>query len=525
MKDSIHKDLIEFPERYFDFYKIEEDQKLNVASLYLDGEALKLYQWLFRNNQLIDWPHFADKSTEGRFANLGQLPYVIEYQNCCEDSFGESDVLFPGRTYVHPQWSNITNSLLLQHHSEQLECKSNTNARKVLDESYDMHKDANSCSKSSKSIELFIPLNDMNDEEEIFTIRNELIESVIANAYKPTFWNNSIVSIPCDLSIFDIRKALDDHWNQLFARHFRKFYPFRLVQHWEEMHSIPSTFSYAKLMSKVTNGGRDYVGCFIMRPKFAECDGYDLKCLGSQSNLVEKSIILHGWDPEFFLDDGGIDKWTVQHWNSQKVDHQQLFEIFGQEHEPILPEWTTERCGKCRWVEDLDGNSKIKCNMCHIVVHQEFHGLDVAYHNVDTKERALWILSIPCNSCLKVCMICEHLQGSDNLCSKCTTNFCVLRALQAGYHMVLIEFDSWSNHISRYLSALTQTNMGEILSLRYFHPIVIFSNVGVDENVIDTALVKWLLLYFLPRIDQEDKDDIILVKATLNTHPSLNKFA
>lgn len=28
-------------EHYFDFYKIEEDQKLNVASFYLDGEALK----------------------------------------------------------------------------------------------------------------------------------------------------------------------------------------------------------------------------------------------------------------------------------------------------------------------------------------------------------------------------------------------------------------------------------------------------------------------------------------------------
>ncbi|WMV24913.1 hypothetical protein MTR67_018298, partial [Solanum verrucosum] len=242
------------------------------------------------------------------------------------------------RKYVHPQWSNITNSLLSQHHGEQLECKSNTNARKVLDESYHMHKDANSCDK--------------NDEEEIFTIKNEPIESVIANAYKPSFWNNSIVSIPCDLSIFDIRKALDDRWNQLFARHFRKFYPFGLVQHWKEMHSIPSTFSYAKVTSKVTNGGRDYVGCFIMHPEFAECDGYDLKCLGSKSNLVEKSIILHVWDPgihrvlvklkrlngssffhnqtqdvfmnakqlkrpvcvltmhqrEFFLDDGGIDK-------------------------------------------------------------------------------------------------------------------------------------------------------------------------------------------------------------------------
>ncbi|KAK6791633.1 hypothetical protein RDI58_010714 [Solanum bulbocastanum] len=232
------------------------------------------------------------------------------------------------------------------------------------------------------------------------------------------------------------------------------------------MHFIPSTFSYAKLTSKVTNGGRDYVGCFIMRPEFAECDGYDLKCLRSQSNLnffhnqtqdvfmnakqLRRPVcVLTMHQREFFLDDGGIDKWTVQHWNSQKVDHQQLFEIFGQEREPILPKWTTERCGKYRWVEDLDGNNKIKCNLCHIVVHQEFHGLEVAYHNVDTKERDLLILSIRCNSCLKVCVICERLQGSSNLCSKCTTNFRVLRALQAGYHMALIEFNSWSNHISR----------------------------------------------------------------------------
>ncbi|KAM3327123.1 hypothetical protein P3S67_002249 [Capsicum chacoense] len=48
-------------EHYFTFYKIKEDQKLTVASFYFDGEALEWYQWLLRNNQLIDWPHFADK--------------------------------------------------------------------------------------------------------------------------------------------------------------------------------------------------------------------------------------------------------------------------------------------------------------------------------------------------------------------------------------------------------------------------------------------------------------------------------
>ncbi|OIT33493.1 hypothetical protein A4A49_30684 [Nicotiana attenuata] len=39
-------------ERYFDFYKIEDSQKLTIASFYLDGEDLKWYHWLFRNKQL-----------------------------------------------------------------------------------------------------------------------------------------------------------------------------------------------------------------------------------------------------------------------------------------------------------------------------------------------------------------------------------------------------------------------------------------------------------------------------------------
>ncbi|KAK6777996.1 hypothetical protein RDI58_024714 [Solanum bulbocastanum] len=55
--------------------------------------------------------------------------------------------------------------------------------------------------------------------------------------------------------------------------------------------------------------------------------------------------------------------------------------------------------------------------------------LQVAYHNVNIEEPALGILiSIPCNYCLKVCVNCEHFQGYDNLCSKCTTNFNVLLA-------------------------------------------------------------------------------------------------
>ncbi|KAL3358901.1 hypothetical protein AABB24_015807 [Solanum stoloniferum] len=128
-------------EHYFDFYNIEEDQKLTVASFYLDGEALDWYRWLFRNNQLIDWPHFAAKvrirfkpkeleSVRGRFTNLGQVTYVNEYQNQnrCEDMlsrFHEKDVFSPGNTFVHPQWNYITNSLLPQHYAEQSTFQSN----------------------------------------------------------------------------------------------------------------------------------------------------------------------------------------------------------------------------------------------------------------------------------------------------------------------------------------------------------------------------------------------------------------
>ncbi|OIT26328.1 hypothetical protein A4A49_57860, partial [Nicotiana attenuata] len=66
-------------QRYFDFYKIAENQRLTIASFYLDGDALEWYRWLFRNKQLVDWEHFAAKvrtryyqkeleSAEGRLA-------------------------------------------------------------------------------------------------------------------------------------------------------------------------------------------------------------------------------------------------------------------------------------------------------------------------------------------------------------------------------------------------------------------------------------------------------------------------
>ncbi|KAH0643593.1 hypothetical protein KY285_034339 [Solanum tuberosum] len=90
--------------------------------------------------------------------------------------------------------------------------------------------------------------------------------------------------------------------------------------------------------------------------------------------------------------------------------------------------------------------------MFRIVFHGSIQHLQVAYHNVDIEEPALGILiSIPCNYCLK--------------CSTC-------------------------------FGGLIPYGLDRV------------RNASVDENVtFDNVLVKWLLLYSLQRIEQEDKED------------------
>ncbi|KAG5610527.1 hypothetical protein H5410_021808 [Solanum commersonii] len=400
---------------------------------------------------------------------------------------------------------------------------------------------------------------------------NKPIELVIANADKHSFWINSTVSTAYNLSIFYIRKALDDRWNQLFA------YPFGLALHWEVMPSIPSTFNHAMLMSKVTNDGRDYVGCYIifsldMCPELVECDGYALKCLVSRSNLVGNGIILHVWDlgihrhlvklnhlnsdilfhtqtqdflvnakqlkrpvysltvhqGESFLVGGGIEKRVVRRWNSQKLDCQQIFEIVRQKHEPVLARWTTERCGIYRWVEDLNDNNKIKCNMCHIIVHQDFHGLSNIQNLVSCFYPACANIELRKSYCFYPTP-CGILMASANAFVWAYITFSWSH-LEVAYHNV----DTLLNHINQYIIVLTKNEMEATLSLEFpsvcisvFSPhTVIFSNANVAENVtFDIALVRWLLIYSLQRIAREDKEDRILVKATHNIYPSLNKFA
>ncbi|WMV37084.1 hypothetical protein MTR67_030469 [Solanum verrucosum] len=171
--------------------------------------------------------------------------------------------------YIHPRSSNITNSHV---HGDQSECKSNTNACKMFDELSDRYEDSNPLDTSNKLIELSIAPNDLlnyfsrlvvvngcneeaknednNDEEDVVTIRDEPIKFVSANVDKPSLYINSVVSIPCDLAMFDVHNILDDRWNQLIVGYFGKAYPLELVQCWEEMSSILSTCSYAKLINR-----------------------------------------------------------------------------------------------------------------------------------------------------------------------------------------------------------------------------------------------------------------------------------
>ncbi|KAG5626061.1 hypothetical protein H5410_011279 [Solanum commersonii] len=54
-------DRISRAERYFTLLGFSEEHWLPLPSLYLDGEALKWFRWMFRNKQFFDWTHFKEK--------------------------------------------------------------------------------------------------------------------------------------------------------------------------------------------------------------------------------------------------------------------------------------------------------------------------------------------------------------------------------------------------------------------------------------------------------------------------------
>ena len=53
--------------QFFDYHRTPEDERLQVASFYLEGTALSWYQWMYRNYQLPSWPAFL-QALELRFA-------------------------------------------------------------------------------------------------------------------------------------------------------------------------------------------------------------------------------------------------------------------------------------------------------------------------------------------------------------------------------------------------------------------------------------------------------------------------
>ncbi|KAH0713005.1 hypothetical protein KY289_008964 [Solanum tuberosum] len=55
------EDWISRAERYFNFLGFSEEHWLPLPSLYLDGEALEWFRWMFRNKQFFDWNHFKEK--------------------------------------------------------------------------------------------------------------------------------------------------------------------------------------------------------------------------------------------------------------------------------------------------------------------------------------------------------------------------------------------------------------------------------------------------------------------------------
>ncbi|KAH0744980.1 hypothetical protein KY290_032973 [Solanum tuberosum] len=124
--------------------------------------------------RFCDWKHFAAKvlirfrkghlkSQEGRLANLWQVPTVTKYPSPFEaifPGFSEPDILSPCLAHVHPQRSDISNSLLPQNFDEKSEYPTKTNAHKMYD------KMLNNCPK----VFTLAPLDDqieMSDEDDI----------------------------------------------------------------------------------------------------------------------------------------------------------------------------------------------------------------------------------------------------------------------------------------------------------------------------------------------------------------------
>lgn len=77
--------------QFFEFHRTPEDQRLRLASFYMEGEALTWFQWMHANRQLLTWPMFLHalelrfapsqyEDPKGSLFKLCQTTSVKEYQ-------------------------------------------------------------------------------------------------------------------------------------------------------------------------------------------------------------------------------------------------------------------------------------------------------------------------------------------------------------------------------------------------------------------------------------------------------------
>ncbi|KAG5581719.1 hypothetical protein H5410_052346 [Solanum commersonii] len=243
---------------YFEFYEIVEKYKLSFASLYLDGEALEWYRWLFQNKQLADWKHFTakvmiqfrkqHKSQRCHLLNSGQLTSVIDYQSHFEDAslgYGDFNVLTPDIAYVSPQWSDITNSPLLQCCDEQSEGNNKTNMPKVFDDLSETSKDTSSIDISCKLSQL-----EVEDPHKVckLTIRYTT-EAYFSNdlAY---YVSPTAEETDCDNEAKSEDKNDEEEIVTIRDENFYPQHELELAQFWKKMFPIPSTCNYPMIITR-----------------------------------------------------------------------------------------------------------------------------------------------------------------------------------------------------------------------------------------------------------------------------------
>ncbi|XP_058725452.1 uncharacterized protein LOC131596726 [Vicia villosa] len=80
--------------QFFDYHMTPEDQRLRIASFYMEGEALGWFQWMHSNNMLLSWSAFL-QAIESRFApSLYKDPKGALFKLCQTSSVKEYQAQF-----------------------------------------------------------------------------------------------------------------------------------------------------------------------------------------------------------------------------------------------------------------------------------------------------------------------------------------------------------------------------------------------------------------------------------------------